>query len=59
MHAVCSIAVGDVTGIGVLAGFEPVSIWAAFAFWALVLAATLRRRLAVVRAAPPAVTAAG
>ncbi|HET8607887.1 MAG TPA: hypothetical protein VFL66_12780 [Gaiellaceae bacterium] len=49
MYAVCSFAVGDVTGIGGLTDFARVWIWVAFAVWAVVFAAMLRRGLAVAR----------
>ena len=49
MYAVCSFAVGDRTGIGGLTEFARVWIWVAFALWAVVLAAMLRRGLRIAR----------
>lgn len=49
MYAVCSFAVGERTGIGGLTSFARVWIWVAFALWAAVLAAMLRRGVAVAR----------
>jgi tellurite resistance protein TehA-like permease len=49
MYAVCSLAVGSVTGIGWLSGFGRVWIWVAFALWIVVLPATLVRAVTVAR----------
>lgn len=45
MYAVCSIAAGDVTGIGGLASFGRAWIWVALAVWAIVFAGMMRRAL--------------
>jgi tellurite resistance protein TehA-like permease len=49
MYAVCSIAVGDVAGVGRLVTFGRIWIWVALALWALVLARTIRCGAAIAR----------
>jgi hypothetical protein len=59
MYAAGSFAVGSAARNDAITRYARAWVWVAFAVWALVSAATLRRGWWLVRAAPPADSSAG
>jgi tellurite resistance protein TehA-like permease len=50
MYAACSFVIGTATAVGVATSFARVWVWVAFAVWAVVFVAMLRRTVEIVRA---------